>query len=127
MRPSWPVSGTILSEFGPKSGGLHNDGINIAAAKGTAVRAADEGTVAYAGNELKGFGNLVLVRHADGWMTAYAHLDRMDVDRGAPVKRGQIIGTVGATGNVRAPQLHFELRRGSRAVDPRERLAPKAS
>ncbi|WP_037459696.1 LysM peptidoglycan-binding domain-containing M23 family metallopeptidase [Skermanella stibiiresistens] len=119
----WPVRGTILSEFGPKPGGLHNDGLNISAAKGSSVVAAENGVVAYAGNELRGFGNLLLIRHADGWVSAYAHLDDMMVDRGAKVKRGQKIGTVGSTGNVSAPQLHFELRKANRAIDPRDYLS----
>ena len=118
----WPVKGKLISSFGPKPDGLHNDGLNIAAAKGTPVVAADNGVVAYAGNELRGFGNLLLVKHADGFITAYAHLDRIDVERGATVKRGQAIGTVGQTGSVTSPQLHFELRKGSQAVDPRDRL-----
>lgn len=118
----WPVTGPILSEFGPKDGGLHNDGINIGAPRGTPVVAADGGEVAYSGNELRGFGNLLLIRHADGWVTAYAHLDTVLVERGHTVKRGDKIGTVGQTGNVRSPQLHFEIRRGSRAIDPREHL-----
>ncbi|WP_246148215.1 peptidoglycan DD-metalloendopeptidase family protein [Skermanella pratensis] len=122
-RFQWPVRGTILSEFGPKPGGLHNDGLNISAPKGTTVVAAENGVVAYAGNELRGFGNLLLIRHADGWMSAYAHLDEMLVDRGATVKRGQKIGTVGSTGNVSSPQLHFELRKSNRAMDPRDHLA----
>jgi murein DD-endopeptidase MepM/ murein hydrolase activator NlpD len=118
----WPVKGKILSDFGAKPDGLHNDGINIAAPEGTPVLAAGGGVVAYAGNELRGFGNLLLIRHADGWMTAYAHLSQMMVTRGAHVTRGQRIGTVGSTGSVNAPQLHFEVRRGSRAVDPAEQL-----
>ncbi len=118
----WPVKGKLISSYGPKPDGLHNDGLNIAAAKGTPVVAADNGVVAYAGNELRGFGNLLLVKHADGFITAYAHLDRIDVERGATVKRGQAIGTVGQTGSVTSPQLHFELRKGSQAVDPRDRL-----
>ncbi|UEM18765.1 peptidoglycan DD-metalloendopeptidase family protein [Skermanella mucosa] len=122
-RFQWPVRGTILSEFGPKPGGLHNDGLNISAPKGSAVVAAENGVVAYAGNELRGFGNLLLIRHADGWMSAYAHLDEMLVDRGATVKRGQKIGTVGSTGNVSSPQLHFELRKSNRAMDPRDHLS----
>lgn len=117
-----PVKGQILSGFGPKPGGQHNDGLNIAAAKGTPVMAADNGVVAYAGNELRGFGNLLLVRHADGWVTAYAHLDRIDVERGAEVKRGQRIGAVGQSGGVPTPQLHFEVRKGSQAVDPKGML-----
>jgi murein DD-endopeptidase MepM/ murein hydrolase activator NlpD len=120
----WPVKGKLLSPYGAKPDGTHNDGINIAAAKGTPVVAADNGVVAYAGNELRGFGNLLLIRHADGWITAYAHLDRADVQRGAKVKRGQLIGTVGQSGSVSSPQLHFELRRGSQAVDPRDQMEP---
>lgn len=118
----WPVKGKLLSGFGPKPDGLNNDGINIGAAKGTAVVAADNGVVAYAGNELRGFGNLLLVKHDGGWITAYAHLDTMLVERGAKVKRGEKIGTVGQTGSVNAPQLHFELRKGSHVVDPREQM-----
>jgi murein DD-endopeptidase MepM/ murein hydrolase activator NlpD len=117
-----PVKGSIISGFGPKPGGQHNDGLNIAASKGTAVIAADNGVVAYAGNELRGFGNLLLIRHADGWVTAYAHLDHIDVERGAEVKRGQKIGGVGQSGGVPTPQLHFEVRKGSQAVDPKGQM-----
>lgn len=114
----WPVKGKLLSAFGPKPGGLYNDGINIAAPKNTEVLAAANGIVAYAGNELRGYGNLLLIRHRGGWITAYAHNDRLLVGRGDVVKRGQGIARVGNTGSVTAPQLHFEIRRGSRAVDP---------
>jgi len=114
-----PVQGRIVSGFGPKPGGLHNDGINIAAPRGTPVRAAENGVVAYAGNELPGFGNLVLVKHDDGWMTAYGHNDSIKVRRGQRVARGEAIARVGSTGNVGEPQLHFELRRGTRAIDPK--------
>jgi murein DD-endopeptidase MepM/ murein hydrolase activator NlpD len=119
----WPVHGTIVSTFGPKPGGLHNDGINIAAPEGTRVVAAETGTVAYAGNELRGFGNLILIRHADGWVTAYAHLASMTVKKGDVVKGGQPIGTVGQTGTIDSPQLHFELRHGKDAVDPTGKLS----
>jgi murein DD-endopeptidase MepM/ murein hydrolase activator NlpD len=115
---AWPVRGEVLSRFGPKIGGLHNDGINIAAPKGTPVHAAENGVVAYAGNELRGFGNLVLIRHAGGWITAYAHIDSIQVKRGDLVDRGDAIGKVGDTGNVAAPQLHFEIRRKGEAQDP---------
>lgn len=118
----WPVNGQIISGFGAKDGGLHNDGINIAAPRGSPVRAAESGVVAYAGNELRGFGNLLLIRHADGWMSAYAHNDTLLVQRGDQVKRGQTIARVGSTGNVSTPQLHFELRRGTRSVDPLKHL-----
>lgn len=115
---SWPVRGTIVSKFGTIGKGRANDGINIKATRGTAVKAADAGTVAYAGNELKGFGNLILVRHNDGWITAYAHNDRLLVKKGQKVRRGEKIATVGATGGVNSPQLHFEIRAGKKAVNP---------
>lgn len=114
----WPVQGTIISKFGTIGKGRANDGINIKAAKGSAVKAADAGTVAYAGNELKGFGNLILVRHNDGWITAYAHNDRLLVKKGQKVKRGEKIAIVGETGGVNSPQLHFEIRAGKKAVNP---------
>ena len=117
-----PVSGKIISKFGPKPGGLHNDGINIAARRGAPVRAVDHGVVTYAGNELRGFGNLILIRHRDGWVSAYAHNDRLLVERGQKVRRGQPVAKVGSTGNVSRPQLHFELRRRSRAVNPQRYL-----
>jgi murein DD-endopeptidase MepM/ murein hydrolase activator NlpD len=118
----WPVRGRIISNFGPREGGLHNDGINIAAPKGVPILAADNGIVAYAGKELRGFGNLLLIKHADGWTSAYAHAHRLLVKRGERVKRGQTIGSIGTSGAVTRPQLHFELRRGARAVDPRQEL-----
>lgn len=123
----WPVQGKIISGFGDKPDGRHNDGINIEAGRGTAVVAADSGVVAYSGNELRGYGNLLLIRHSDGYMTAYAHLDRALVERGATVQRGEKIGIVGATGSVTEPQLHFEVRRGSQAVDPADFLGPSHS
>ncbi len=119
-----PVQGRIVSEFGPKSGGLHNDGINIAAPRGTPILATAEGEIAYAGDGLPGFGNLILVRHDDGWTSAYAHADSMAVKRGDQVKRGDTIGAVGSTGTVTEPQLHFELRKHDRAVDPKPLLGP---
>jgi murein DD-endopeptidase MepM/ murein hydrolase activator NlpD len=121
---SWPVKGRVLAAFGSKGDGTHNDGINIAAPKGAAVQAADAGVVAYTGNELRGYGNLILVKHPNGWISAYAHCDQILVKRGEKVTRGQVIARVGATGNVGEPQLHFELRRGNRPVDPGELLAP---
>ena len=114
----------MLATYGSRSDGTHNDGINIAAPRGAAVQAADAGVVAYTGNELRGYGNLVLVKHASGWISAYAHCDSILVKRGERVGRGQVIARVGSTGNVSEPQLHFELRRGQHAVDPREFLAP---
>lgn len=123
----WPAEGKILAKFGPSGKGLHNDGINIDVPKGTSVRAAENGVVAYSGNELQGFGNLLLVKHADGWMSAYAHNDELMVKRGEQVKRGQIISKAGSSGNVRSPQVHFELRRGTKAVDPLKYLASQRS
>lgn len=114
----WPLRGDVLNEFGPMAKGQHNDGVNIAAPRGTPVKAAENGVVAYVGNELKGFGNLLLIKHADGWMTAYAHNDQLLVHKGEQVRRGQQIATVGSSGNVTQPQLHFELRRGTEAVNP---------
>ncbi|MFQ5784828.1 MAG: peptidoglycan DD-metalloendopeptidase family protein [Alphaproteobacteria bacterium] len=119
----WPVQGKLLARFGAKGDGLHNDGINISAPRGAAVRAAAAGVVSYAGNELGGYGNLLLIRHAGGWTTAYAHNETLLVRRGDTVRRGQIIARVGSSGGVSAPQAHFELRRGSRAVDPLKHLA----
>ena len=115
---SWPVRGKILSHYGAKSGGLFNDGINIGASRGTAVKAAENGVVAYAGNEVNGMGNLVIIQHSGGWMTVYAHMDSMSVRRGARVSVGQKIGTVGATGKVDQSQLHFEIRKGTKAYNP---------
>ncbi len=123
----WPAQGKLLTSFGPKKGGLHNDGINIAAARGAPVRAAENGVVIYSGNELRGFGNLILIRHAGGWVTAYAHTEGINVARGQKVKRGQAIAKIGSSGNVSRPQLHFEIRKGSRAVDPRRFLGKKAA
>jgi len=113
-----PVRGRLLSRFGPKSRGLRNDGVNIAASRGAPVRAAENGIVVYSGNALLGFGNMVLLRHANGFMTAYAHNEAISVSRGDTVRRGQVIATVGSTGNVASPQLHFEIRKGKRAIDP---------
>ena len=123
----WPVNGKLVSLFGVKEGGQHNDGINIAAPLGTPVHAADNGVVAYAGNELRGFGNLLLIRHADGWVSAYAHCDALLVKRGDEVKRGQVIARVGQTGAVSSPQLHFELRKAGTAVDPTSELGPQGA
>lgn len=120
----WPVHGRIIASYGNGPGGTHNDGINIAAPAGTPVLAADAGTVAYAGNELRGYGNLLLVKHANGWMTAYAHNQVLLVKRGERVRRGQPIARVGATGAVGEPQLHFEIRHGTRALDPGDYLPP---
>jgi murein DD-endopeptidase MepM/ murein hydrolase activator NlpD len=122
----WPVNGKVISSFGGKAKGLRNDGVNIQAGRGTTVVAAENGVVAYAGNELRGFGNLLLIKHAGGWVTAYAHNDRLLVKRGQKLKRGQKIATVGSTGNVATPQLHFEIRKGKTARDPKKYLRGRA-
>jgi murein DD-endopeptidase MepM/ murein hydrolase activator NlpD len=119
----WPVRGRVIQDFGPQGRGLQNDGLNIAAARGTPFRAAENGVVVYAGDEIKGFGNLLLVRHADGFVTAYAHAESLAVRPGDVVRRGQVIGRVGNSGGVDQPQLHFEVRRGTEPVDPRPLLA----
>lgn len=118
----WPVRGKIISSYGPKPGHLHNDGINIAAPRGAAIAAAADGTVTYVGDGLASYGNLVLIRHGNGLVTAYAHLDRVHVARGDVVKRGQAIGTVGSTGTVANPQLHFEVRKGIESLNPAKYL-----
>ena len=115
---AWPVQGRIVDEYGDKGGGLYNEGVNIATSRGQPVRAADNGVVVYAGGELRGLGNLLLIRHAEGWITAYAHNEALLVGRGDIVSRGQVISRVGDTGNVRSPQLHFEIRKGTRTVNP---------
>lgn len=118
MNLRWPVKGKVISTFGNKPNGLKNEGINIAVPEGTEVRAASSGVVAYAGNELKGYGNLVLIRHPGGYVTAYAHAKSLKVKRGDQVKRGDIIALAGQTGAVNSPQLHFEVRKGATALDP---------
>jgi murein DD-endopeptidase MepM/ murein hydrolase activator NlpD len=114
----WPVRGKVITSYGAKTNGKSNDGINLAVPEGTPVKAAEDGVVAYSGNELKGYGNLVLVRHANGYVTAYAHASELLVKRGETIKRGQIIAKSGQSGEVGSPQLHFEIRKGSTPVDP---------
>lgn len=123
----WPVKGRVLSEFGARQSGERNDGINIAAAEGTPIYAAADGSVSYSGNELRNYGNLMLVRHSNGYVTAYAHADHFIVAKGDHVSKGEVIGYVGQTGDVSRPQLHFELRKGTRGevpVNPRAYLGP---
>ena len=117
-RFSRPVSGKIIENFGTTKSGVRNDGINISAKAGTPILAADKGTVAYAGDDLKGYGNLILLKHDNGWFTAYAHANKMTVKQGDVVKAKQTIGTVGKTGSVKTPQLHFEVRYKTKPVDP---------
>ena len=114
----WPVRGKVITSYGAKTNGKANDGINLAVPEGTPIKAAEDGVVAYSGNELKGYGNLVLVRHANGYVTAYAHASELLVKRGDTIKRGQIIAKSGQSGEVASPQLHFEIRKGSSPVDP---------
>lgn len=118
----WPVQGKVISGYGPKQGGLYNDGINIAAPRGTPVASAGDGIVAYVGSDLGNYGNLVLIRHSGGMVTAYAHLSSIAVKKGQSVIRGQAIGAVGTTGTVANAQLHFEVRQGSQTYDPKKWL-----
>ncbi|MEZ0224692.1 MAG: peptidoglycan DD-metalloendopeptidase family protein [Alphaproteobacteria bacterium] len=118
----WPVRGQVISSYGPKDGGLYNDGINIAAPRGTPVMAAADGVIAYVGNTLQSYGNLVLIRHPGGMVTAYAHLHSVTVKEGMTIRRGQPIGAVGSTGTVAHAQLHFEVRHGTDSIDPRQYL-----
>ncbi len=118
----WPVRGRIISGFGAKAGGERNDGINLAVPEGTSVKATEAGTVIYAGNELEGYGELILIRHADGWVSAYAHNKEIKVNRGDKVRRGQTVALAGRTGSVTTPQVHFELRRGAKPVNPLDHL-----
>jgi murein DD-endopeptidase MepM/ murein hydrolase activator NlpD len=120
---AWPVSGRVISDFGTTSNGGKNDGINIATSMDTPIHASASGTVTYAGDELKNYGNLVLIKHADGFTTAYAHADRLVVSRGDTVTKGQVIGYAGHTGDVATPQLHFEIREQTTPVNPRSYLA----
>ena len=114
----WPVRGKVITGYGAKTNGKANDGINLAVPEGTPVKAAEDGVVAYSGNELKGYGNLILVRHSNGYVTAYAHASELLVKRGDTIKRGQVIAKSGQSGEVGSPQLHFEIRKGSTPVDP---------
>ena len=119
----WPVRGRIIASFGTKANGEKNDGINFAVPEGTSVKAAEDGTVIYAGNELKSYGNLVLIRHKDGWVSAYAHNRSINVKRGEAIRRGQIIAEAGMSGSVTSPQVHFELRKGATPVNPLDHLS----
>jgi murein DD-endopeptidase MepM/ murein hydrolase activator NlpD len=119
----WPVRGKVIAGYGAKTNGKSNDGINLAVPEGTPIKAAEDGVVAYSGNELKGYGNLVLVRHSNGYVTAYAHASELLVKRGDTIKRGQVIAKSGQSGEVGSPQLHFEIRKGSQPVDPLQFLS----
>lgn len=117
-RFDWPVRGKVKSGYGQMPGGRRNDGIDIAAPTGAPIKAAEGGTVVYAGSEVKGLGNLVLISHPGGYVTAYAHTEQMLVKKGDSVKRGQTIATVGQSGDATEPQLHFEVRQANKPVDP---------
>ena len=119
---AWPVSGHVISNFGSSQNGERNDGINIATRMDEPIHAAAGGTITYEGNELRGYGNLILIRHADGYVTAYAHASRIMVSRGDVVTKGQVIGYSGQTGDVNTPQLHFEIRHDTQPVNPRPLL-----
>jgi len=114
-----PVNGRVISGFGPKPDGTENLGVNFSVPEGTPIKAAEDGVVAYASNELKSFGNLVMIRHNNGYVTTYAHASEILVKRDEVVKRGQVIAKSGQTGTVKGgPQLHFEIRKGATPVDP---------
>ena len=118
------MRGRVIAGFGPRVNGQQNDGINIALPEGTPIKAAEDGVVAYAGSELRGYGNLVLIRHSNGYVTAYAHTQELMVKRGDTIKRGQVIAKSGQTGNIDSPQLHFEIRKGPTPVDPVPPVVP---
>ena len=120
---AWPVRGKVISRFGPKKGGLYNDGINISSSDGTNIMSAADGEVVYSGNELRGYGNLVLIKHRGGYLTAYAHTKEIKVSKGDKVRQGQVIATMGNTGHVKTPQLHFSIRKGRKAINPSDYLS----
>lgn len=124
-RFQWPLRGNIIAKFGPLAPGKVNDGINIAAATGTPIHAAAPGVVAYAGDQIGVYGGLILINHGGGWVSAYGHAGRIDVQRGQAVKAGDIIGRAGASGQVQTPQLHFQLRRNRIPIDPLKQLPPR--
>jgi murein DD-endopeptidase MepM/ murein hydrolase activator NlpD len=121
----WPLDGDVVSGFGPKPGNQRNDGVNIRARAGDPVRASAAGDVVYAGDQVPGFGNLVLIKHADGWVTAYGHLSRVDVKMTQKVTQGQQIGQAGSTGGVPEPQLHFEVRFAPSPLDRARPIDPQ--
>ena len=120
---TWPVEGEIIADFGPSQRGVHNDGVNIAAKKGISVGAASKGRVAFVGNNIKSFGKLVLLKHDGGIITVYAHLGDITVKEGQVVTTGQAIGTIGDSGRVETPQLHFEIRKSRQPVDPSRHIS----
>lgn len=125
-RFNWPVSGKLLSNFGSKGGGIVNDGLNIAVPEGTPIQSAADGVIAYAGDEIGVFGGLILINHGDGWVTAYGHASKINVARGQKVRMGDVIGLAGESGYVQEPQVHFEIRKNRKPIDPIGEL-PKRS
>ena len=117
---TWPLQGEIIQDFGPIGRGIHNDGVNIGARQGENVQTAAPGTVAYIGRNLKSFGSMVLIKHDGGYITAYAHLDEIAVAEGDVLGAGQVLGTVGQTGRVDSPQLHFEVRQSRQPINPHD-------
>ena len=119
----WPVKGKIISKYGSNDPGFFNDGINIESVSGEDVKASRGGEIVYSGNEIPGYGNLILIKHSKNWITAYAHLQKIYKRKGTLVKKGESIGAIGNSGNVKIPQLHFEIRKGKEAVDPLKYLS----
>ena len=119
----WPVKGKIISKYGSNDPGFFNDGINIESVSGEDVKASSGGEIVYSGNEIPGYGNLILIKHSKNWITAYAHLQKIYKRKGTLVKKGESIGAIGNSGNVKIPQLHFEIRKGKEAVDPLKYLS----
>lgn len=118
----WPVKGKVISKFGLLAKGLRNDGINISAEKGKPVIAIESGKIVYAGNEIQAFGNLILIKHNNNKTSAYAHLEKINVKKGDSVNKGQVIASVGNSGKVSTPQLHFEIRDKNGPLDPMKYL-----
>ena len=119
----WPIKGKIISKYGSNDPGFFNDGINIESISGEEVKASSGGEIVYSGNEIPGYGNLILIKHSKNWITAYAHLQKIYKKKGTLVKKGELIGAIGNSGNVKKPQLHFEIRKGKEAVDPLKYLS----
>lgn len=115
---SWPTKGPVIATFGDRKGKLRNEGINIKAARGAAVNPCAPGRVLMVGKGPKAFGNIVMIDHGNGFMSAYCHLDQISVKKGQRLKTAQTIGSVGKTGTVTTSQLHFELRQNGKSVDP---------
>ena len=114
----WPIRGKVTREFGIRGTAKH-DGIDISARRGAPIKASDSGKVLYSGNEISGYGNIIIIKHETGFITIYAHNDVNEVAEGMKVKRGQIIGRVGSTGRASDPHLHFEIRKNNRPINPR--------